>query len=219
LYHYALCPFSRKVRVLLGEKGLRFELIEEQYWKHRREFALLNPAMQVPVLEESSGIVVADSNAICEYLDAKYVNPSFFGRSLEEAAEIRRLVSWFDQKMFTEVGRYLINEKVIRYYGKEGEPNSEVIRVAKMNLVNHLEYITYLMRERKWLAGDDISMADIAAAAHFSILDYLNEVAWDEYPYVRQWYAVLKSRPSFRPLLADRVAGFPPSKHYANPDF
>lgn len=220
LHYFPLCPFSRKVRFLLAEKGLKFELVVENFWERRREFASLNPAMQVPVLSEPDNIILADSTAICEYIEKRYEeSEQMLGGSLVEGAEIRRIVSWFDIKMFSEVTKYLINEKVVRFMTKNGAPKSEVIRAAKVNLKPHLEYIEYLTRENRYLAGNKITLADISAASHISSLDYLGEVMWSEYPKLKEWYVLIKSRPSFRAILADKVFGFPPPKCYSDLDF
>lgn len=219
LYHFPLCPFSRKVRISLAEKGLSYELIIENFWERRRAFAKLNPSMQVPVLLEAGGITVPDSYAICEYLEDKYPEVSFLAATAEENAKIRRLVSWFDNKFYNEVGKYLLNEKVVRYLTRVGEPCSEAIRAAKTNIIPHMEYIKFLTANYKWLTGDRLTLADISAAAHISVLDFLGEVPWENYPDVKEWYAQIKSRPSFRPILADRVIGYVPPKHYADLDF
>lgn len=219
LYHFPLCPFSRKVRITLAEKKLDFDLLIENFWERRREFANLNPAMQVPVLVEPDNKVFPDSYAICEYLDIVYPEHKLIGYSETEAANIRRLVSWFDNKFFNEVNKYLIHEKVLRYYTRVGAPNSEAIRVAKANIIPHMEYISYLTDENMWIAGERITLADIAASAHISVADYFGEVPWDMYPRVKDWYALLKSRPSFRKILNDKIPGFAPPKHYAVLDF
>ncbi len=75
------------------------------------------------------------------------------------------------------------------------------------------------MRTRDWLAGERLSYADLAAAAHLSAVDYLGDVPWNEDEAAKNWYARVKSRPSFRPILAETLAGVPPSKTYADLDF
>jgi glutathione S-transferase len=93
------------------------------------------------------------------------------------------------------------------------------IRVAKTNLRSHLRYIGYLSGTRNWLAGDTLTYADLAAAAHLSCADYLGDVPWDEDETARDWYARVKSRPAFRAILAERMPGMAPPAHYADPDF
>jgi glutathione S-transferase len=190
----------------------------ENFWERRKGFARINPAMQVPVFIEFDELKIPDSYAICEYLEGKYPERKILGETLTESAEIRRLVSWFDNKFYNEVSRYLLNEKVIRFM-TGGEPYSDAIRAAKANMPAHLEYIKFLTRAHKWLVGETITLADIAAAAHISVIDFLGEVPWDNYPEVKEWYAQVKSRPSFRAILQDRVMGYVPPKCYANLDF
>lgn len=219
LYHHWLSPFCRKVRIALREKNVEFALEVESVWERRAEFLLLNPAGAVPVLVEEDGAAIADSNAICEYLDETRREPPLLGRTPAERAETRRLVAWFDDKFHREVTSHLYGEKVLKRYAKTGEPNSGAIRAGKANLRYHLDYIAWLAERRNWLAGDAFSLADIAAGAHLSVLDYLDEVRWDEFEETKLWYQRIKSRPSFRPLLTDQAPGFRPPRHYADLDF
>ena len=217
LHHHPLCPFSRKVRVALREKGLAAELVEAAPWEDEG-FLQLNDAGEVPVLEDD-GLVVADSNAIVEYLEEGYPEQTLFGRSLEQRSETRRLVAWFDVKFRREVTDLLWGEKLMRRLKRVGGPNSEALRWGTTNLREHLGYVEYLYEGRRWLSGDDMTMADIAAAAHLSVLDYLDVVPWQGFEGARDWYAKMKSRPAFRPLLADRLTGIKPPLHYDDPDF
>lgn len=219
LYHHWLSPFSRKVRILLKEKGLDFQLEVEKTWERREEFLALNPAGLVPVLVEHDGRVLAESQAICEYLDEVYPNKLLIGFDPPARAETRRLVFWWDLKFGREVSEPLIFEKVMRRFLGQGHPESAVIRIAHQNMKIHFDYIAWLTERRKWLAGDDFSLADITAAAHISCLDYLGDILWEDHPGAHDWYARVKSRPSMRPLLADHIPGLPPPKHYADLDF
>ena len=221
LYHHWLCPFSRKIRLILAEKKLDFELELERFWEHRPEFLTLNPAGSVPVLVDLNGTVVVDSAVISEYLDEAYPECLLLGIGLAERAEVRRLQAWFDQKFAKEVTSVLVREKVInRFQGmNQTGPDSARIRMTKSLMHDHLHYIAWLVDRRKWLAGDEFSVADLAAAAHLSVCDYLGDVPWDKHELVKDWYARLKSRPSFRALLNDRVPGVVSAPHYADLDF
>lgn len=219
LHHLALSPFSRKVRLALHEKKLDFDLKVEMVWKRRADYLALNPTGQVPVLVEANGTVVADSSVICEYLEDVYPETPLNAASAEQRAEVRRLVAWFDLKFAREVTANLVFEKLMKRFMRLGEPDSEKIRAGKDNIHYHLDYIGYLTERRRWLAGEELSYADLAAAAHLSVLDYIGDVPWSDHGDARDWYARLKSRPSFRPLLDDHVAGVPPPKHYAEIDF
>jgi len=219
LYHLPLSPYSRKVRLALAERRLAFELKLEKVWDRRPEYLAVNPAGQVPTLIEEDGTVIPDSNVICEYLEETYPDIKLMGKNPRERIEIRRLVAWFDGKFAREVTAPLYGEKLLKRLSGRGHPDVTAIRTGYTALKSHLEYIGFLAETRRNLAGNDISIADLAAASHLSTLDYLGEIDWAATPAVREWYARIKSRPSFRPLLTDRVAGITPPDHYSNLDF
>lgn len=220
LYHHPLCPFSRLVRVVLGEKKLEFESRIEKFWEARPEFVALNPSSEVPVLVEDNGVVLADAIAIAEYLNEVHRDPQVLPTDPALRAEARRLVGWFCHKFYNEVTDNLVGQKVFRRLGSHhSEPDSTRIRLAFSLIRAHLDYIGWLTERRAWLAGSVFSLADIAAAVQLSCLDFIGDVPWEEHPAAKDWYARVKSRPSFRPLLADHLPGLPPPRHYADLDF
>lgn len=219
LYHLPLSPFSRKVRLALAEKRIPFDLRIERIWDRREEFLAINPACTVPVLQDVNGLVVTESYAICEYLDEAYPDMPLLGRTLAERAEVRRLLGWFDDKFNLEVTRNLLEEKQMKRLLGRGNPDAGAIRAGYANLRPHMEYLGWLAETRAWLAGPALTLADLAAAAHLSALDYMGDVDWTVSEASKDWYARVKSRPSFRPLLADRVTGTSPPAHYADLDF
>lgn len=224
LYHHPACPFCRKVRLVLGEKNLDCRYVIEEPWKRRPELLKMTPAGDIPVLEEPDGHIVSNHRAICEYLNE--ITTSLYGKYDRDRAESRRLCEWFDDKFNAEVTVYLAGEKIWRRLKGEDGPDSGIIRAGKANLSAHLSYVEWLLKRRRWLAGEAFSMADIAAAAHFSVLDYIGEIPWDEkengkpvLEETKKWYARIKSHPSFQPLLKDRIEGVIPSRRYADLDF
>lgn len=219
LYHLWMSPPCRKVRVVLREKQLDFELRPENIWERRAEFLALNPAGDIPVLVESDGMAISGGDAISEYLDEVHPDPPLIGRQALARAEVRRLVRWFDDKFDREVTENLVGEKMTKRYLGQGAPDGAAVRAGHTNIHHHLDYIGYLTERRRWLAGDNFSLADIAAAAHLSSVDYLGDVPWEDHEEAKDWYARVKSRPSFRVLLQDNIPGAPPQKHYANLDF
>lgn len=220
LYHTPLSPYCRKVRLQLREKLLDFELLDEPVWERRHDFFKLNPAGEVPVLVDENGLILSGSYAICEYIEEGYTDPpALLGGNLADRTEVRRLISWFDLKFYHEVSQGILFERVYRQLMKWGAPDGETLRECKKNIFYHLDYIANLTMQHKWLAGDVLTLADLTAAAHLSALDYLGDVPWDHSPRAKDWYALIKSRPCFRPLLADRVRGFKPPAHYDDPDF
>lgn len=219
LYHWPLCPFSRKVRLVLGEKKLAYTPVIEPVWKEREEFLELNPIGQVPVLIEENSSILVDSTAIVEYLEEAYPAPPLLGDCLFERAETRRIVAYFDDKFNKDVTLKLVFEKTLKRHFGLGYTDSKVVREGNQNLKTHLDYISWLVSRRHWLSGSSFSLADIGAAAHLSALDYIGHISWEDYPEVYDWYSRVKSRPSMRDLLVDIVPGLDPAPHYRNLDF
>ena len=227
LHHHPLCPHSRFIRLVLGEYGLEADLVEERVWERSDAFLHLDPQGRTPVFVEGQIGAVPGATVIAEYLDETRGLALGDRRLLPDdprgRVEVRRLLDWFNGKMFAEVTDYLVTERVFKRLmptsSGGGAPDVAVMRAGRINIRYHLAYIGFLMRGRNWLAGDRLSYADLAAAAQISCADYLGDVPWQENEQAKQWYARIKSRPSFRPLLMDRITGMPPADHYADLDF
>lgn len=218
LFHVPLSPFCRKVRLSLAEKRIEVELVEERYWEQDPDFLRRNPAAKVPVLK-IDGKMMAESAAICEYLEEKYPDPSLMPRDADGRYEVRRLVAWFDDKFHHEVTSKLLYERVNKKVMGQGYPDSKNVKAGARAIKYHLDYMTWLLEHRRWLAGDVMTLADFAAASHLSALDYISDVDWNRSDAVKDWYAKIKSRPAFRSILADQIPGFLPPQHYADLDF
>lgn len=218
LYHVPLSPYCRKVRLTLAEKKIEVDLVEERYWEQDMEFLRRNPAGKVPVLK-MDGRTMAESMAICEFIEEKHPTPPMMPSTPEGRYEVRRLVAWFDDKFHHEVTSKLLYERVNKKITKEGYPDSGNVKAGAKAIKYHIDYMAWLLDQRRWLAGDAMTLADFAAAAHFSSLDYISDVDWTRQANVKEWYAKIKSRPSFRSILADQVPGFLPPQHYADLDF
>ena len=220
LYHLPLSPFCRKIRLVLAEKRIEVELIEERPWEKRLDFLRLNPAGQVPVLINEKNRAFCSTTAIFEYLEETVPEPPLLPTVPAARAEVRRMVDWFDDKFNREVTENLVFERVTKRLAKIGYPDGACLKAGSRNIRVHLDYITFLLEGHNWLAGPKMTVADLTGAAHLSCLDYVGDVPWEDYPAVRDWYAVMKSRPCFRSLLADHLPGFPtPPAHYADLDF
>ena len=218
LYHVPLSPFCRKVRLVLAEKKMDVELIEERYWEQSTEFLRRNPAGKVPILRHE-GALLTESTPICEYIEELNPEPSLIPKDAKARYEMRRLVSWFDDKFHQEVTSNLLYERVNKKVSGQGFPDSKNIKEGARKIKYHLDYMAWLLEHRRWLAGYTMTLADFAAAAHLSSLDYISDVDWNRSSVVKDWYAKIKSRPAFRNILSDQVSGFPPPRHYNDLDF
>ncbi len=218
LVHHPVSPFSRKVRIILAEKKMLFVLREEQPWQPSEQLLNLNPAGSLPVFVYD-GKVVAGNYAITEFLEETCPDVPLLPKTPQARAEVRRLCEWFDDKFYSEVFKTIVAEKIYKRFLENQAPNSRLLKAGLSNLSFHMEYIDWLAERRNYLAGDDFSLADIAAAAQLSVIDYLGDIPWDGYKNAKIWYSKIKSRPSFKDILKDTIKGILPSKHYANLDF
>ncbi|WP_170334450.1 FtsZ-binding protein FzlA [Ruegeria arenilitoris] len=218
LFHVPLSPYCRKVRLSMAEKKIEVELVEERYWEKDPDFLRRNPAGKVPVLR-LDGQIMSESAAICEYIEETRPEPPLMPKTPEARYEMRRLVGWFDDKFHHEVTSKLLYERVNKKVTGEGYPDSKNVKEGARAIKYHLDYMAWLLDHRRWLAGDQMTLADFAAAAHLSALDYISDVDWNRSAAVKDWYAKIKSRPAFRSILADQVPGFRPPAHYADLDF
>lgn len=227
LFHHPMSSASRFTRLILNEFGIATNLIEEHEWARRREFLVLNPAGSIPVLLAEREVPLCGAFVIYEYLDetrgSLRRDQRFFPENPLDRAEVRRLTEWFLGKFESEATRHIVRERI---YKREiplaqggGAPDSQTLRNARANIRPHMKYIEWLAASRDWLAGVSISYADLAAASSLSVLDFMGEIDWTPFPATRDWYMRIKSRPSFRPLLNDRIRGLAPSTHYADLDF
>ena len=219
LYHLPLSPFARKVRLALAEKRIPFDLRIERVWERRDDFLAMNPACTVPVLQEDNGLTIPIPRAICEYLDEAYPDMPLLGRTFAERVEVRRLVAWFDGKFHAEVGLNLLYEKQMKRLMGRGNPDAGGDPRGLREPAAAHRLLGWLAETRPWLAGPMLSLADLAAAAHLSALDYIGDIDWSLNDAAKDWYARMKSRPSFRGLLSDRISGLEPPAHYADLDF
>lgn len=217
LYQFPLCPFSRKVRLLLAEKGVGYELWRENPWERRDEFLHMNHAGRTPVLHNPErGITLCDSKAICEYFEETVEKSPMINGTAASRAEIRRLVALFDENFWGDVTAPLLHERMMKRIVLRASPDSKALREAMKLAHEHLYYLDYLLDRHRWLAGPTMSLADFAAAAQISVADYLGGLDWSGHEQAAEWYSVIKSRPSFRPLLSERMEVIQPPSHYAD---
>lgn len=203
---------------MVAEKGGAVELVRESPWDRSDAWLALSPTGQTPVLVVD-GQAIGDSIAASEYADEALDGASLIGAEPAARAEARRLVAWFDQRFFTEVGVTLLQERFLKRVVRREPPDGQALRRASKAVEAHLEYMEWLLDTRRWLAGAGFGIADLAAAAHLSVADYLSGIDWSGHENVRTWYSALKSRPSMRPLLAERVEGLFPPGHYDKLDW
>ncbi len=218
LVHHSISPQSRKIRLMMSEKKMLFVLKEEEPWNISADICKLNPSGELPIFI-FDGNIICGNYAITEYLEEAYPEPHLLLGSAKQRAEIRRLTDWFDNKFYNEVYKYIVFEKIYKRFRDGAAPDSRILKAGLNNLQYHLEYIDWLSERNNYLAGQEVSLADITAAAHLSVIDYLGDVPWEDHKSAKLWYSKMKSRPSFKELLKDTIKGIFPAKHYTNLDF
>ena len=219
IYHFPACPFSRTLRICLKEKNQEFSLINENIWEHREEFLRINASGTTPVLVVDNTTLVRGIKPAIEFTEEVFNEIELIPGDPEIRAHIRYLFDWFNDKFYCEVTKYILNEKIIRLISTDGSPNSTAIRAAKKNILYHIDYIDYLLSNSTYICGERITIADCAAAAQISILDLVGDVPWDRSQKVKNWYSLMKSRPSVSCILRDEIDGITPPSYYSNPDF
>jgi glutathione S-transferase len=227
LYHYPICPLSRTIRVMLAYKSVPYIAVIENFWEKREKFCIINPTSEVPFLaikrddasSDQQTLLIFGINAIISYLEEKYTDNSLIFGTLSYRAEIRKMCEWFNSKFYLEVSKYIINERIYSWYKSQRSPDLQLIKLARLNLESHLNFLANILSKRDFVGCNDFSLADIVAACHISSLDYLGEINWQNYSLVKDWYSIIKSKPSFRDLLYDTLPGFKASAWYRELDF
>ncbi len=211
LTHLVFQPASRLVRLVAGEKRLTLDPQQaEDYHAH------------APVFVDLDGTTCIGLWAILDHLEGTYPEVSLIPEDANERGEALRWLDWTGTVLGDQVTRKIVYEKANpRYTGAptRSTPDMNVIRSGRDRLREMIPQLGQTVDENGNLVSRVCTIADFALAAHLSALDYFGEVPWDANTPLREWYMRIKSRPSFRSLLADRVPGQPPIKHYADLDF
>ncbi|MBR1903665.1 MAG: glutathione S-transferase family protein [Alphaproteobacteria bacterium] len=218
LVHNSVLPQCRKIRVIMAEKKMLFVLKEENPWRLSKDIMKINPAGELPIFI-FDGNIIAGNYAITEFLEETYTQNRLIQGNNKERAEIRRLTDWFDNKFYRDVYQYIAGEKIYKRFVLHQPPESKRIKAGVNNLRFHMEYIDWIVERNNYLVGSELSLADISAAAQLSVIDYLGDVPWEDFKNAKLWYSKIKSRPSFKEILNDRIKGIYPSKHYEDLDF
>ena len=221
LWHWPIDPLARTVRLLLGEKNWSFELVEIRPWVSDLELAALAPGAHAPALLDTDAEIrtsAVGSLAICEYIEEAQPSPRLLPFTRTERAEARRLWQWSEES-FAGINNTLLEERVRQCVRRDRAPDSTAMRQVMHALKNRLTFLDALAAERSCIAGRNLTLADLSVAAHLSAYDYFGDVPWQLAPDLKAWYSRMKSRPSFRPLLSDRIGNARPARHYENLDF
>jgi glutathione S-transferase len=218
LFHLPFHPASRAARLVLEECRVAFTDTPVRPWEPDSPLLTLNPSGMPPVLQIDS-LTLCELDAILGWLNDSPAGARLLPERPAERAETRRLLGWFSHRFSDEVDAVLLHERMEKPLLRLGPPEAQALREGREALKMHLGQFEALLGQRDWLAGRALTAADLVAAAHLSVLDYFGEVAWGHWRELQTWYMRVKSRPCFRPLLADRFPGVAPAACYADLDF
>ena len=211
LIHLTLSPSCRLARLMVGEKRIACDPVIAEDFKNA-----------MPIFVDMDGTQAEGVWAILDHLEQHY--PDYPLAPADDVAR-RQCLRWVDWAMgpFHErVTQRIVYEKAAPKYTGAGfsrAPDMNVIRAGREELKLALAAIGKAAETNGNLACRETTLGDLAVAAHLSTLDYFGEVLWNDFPTANEWYVRMKSRPSFRSILADRVPGQPPVMHYAELDF
>jgi glutathione S-transferase len=206
------------VRFIMNEVEMEYILVEQTFWNCDDKFLRINNMGTVPVLITDDNLILNHHQLIIDYIYSKY-EPDFFYPQENDTLAIRKVSIWFNEKFYLECTKYFLHEKLVKPLNSGEQPNTNVLSLARYNLGIHLEYLTHLLEYTSYLAGDKFSIADISAAMQISSLDFLGEIQWSKIPRIKDWYSIIKSKPSFRKFLKERIVGIQTPSHYSILDF
>jgi glutathione S-transferase len=221
LFHFPLCPFSRKVRFLLSYFNIPSVLVEEKFWERREGFLRLSPIGTVPLMVKKNGLIMPHSGLISDYILKNYAKKGELMPTEEsESMKVKSVAIWFDEKFFNEVSRILLYEKVIHVLKQDEMPDVNALSASRYNLQIHLEFMEFMLSNHQFLAGEFFTLADVVGACHISVLDYLAEIKWNTTsPLIKEWYGIVKSKLAFKEILSDKIPNIKPSITYETLDF
>ncbi len=211
LTHLILAPSSRFARLVIGEKRLTCDCPAAE-----------DAQAHLPIFVDLDGTRCEGLWAIIDHLEGNYPERPLTPEEPAARTETLRWLDWAMGPFHEQVTQKIVFEKASpRFTGglARRAPDMNVIRQGREAIKPALATIGKIAEQRGNLAERDCTLGDFAVAAQISTLDYFGEVPWAEFPQATEWYIRMKSRPSFRTLLGDRVPGQPPVSHYAELDF
>ena len=149
----------RRVRILLAEKGVSIERRETDAAAGANatpEFIRLNPLGKLPVLELDDGSTIAESLAICRYLEALHPNPPLMGRTPREAADVDMWTLRMDHELSQMIALAFVHSS--DFYRGRIEQIPEVANWARGRALETMTWLNHELSGRRYLSGEDLSL-------------------------------------------------------------
>ncbi|GHC75806.1 glutathione S-transferase [Limoniibacter endophyticus] len=198
LFDGGMAPNPRRVRIFLAEKGIEVPIVPVNMaaMEHRADdIAARNPLRALPVLELDDGVILTESVAICRYFEALYPDPSLFGTSALEQAQIEMWHRRIELKLLAHIQaafRHLhpaMKEWEVPQVPEWGEIN-------KPKAVDFMRFLDGELATRSYIAGENFSIADITTMIALDFTKPARIAIPDDFEHLRAYHARMKARPS-----------------------
>jgi len=191
IHHHPLSTFSRRVRIALIEKNIEAELVEVDMKAkaHRSpEFLALNPYGRLPVLEDD-GLVLLESTAILEYLEAKYPEVPLLPADPRGRGLCAMHMKLCDLQLGVETGPLIFP---LRFVPRErwDEPAMDK---ARARIIKHLEVLEGQLGDREYMVDDRYTLVEVC---YTPLVEYLTQAGITAPPRVDRWIGRMLARPS-----------------------
>jgi glutathione S-transferase len=200
LYDGGRAPNPRRVRIFFAEKGIPLpELIPVDIAKkeHRTlEFTRINPSQRLPVLVLEDGTALAETIAICRYIESLNPVPALFGAAAREAA----LIEMWNRRI--ELGLFTAVSAVFRHsHPAMAELEDQVPEWAEANrelIDDHLVLLDLQLGANRFVCGDELTVADITAGIAIDFMKPSRIPLPEDFANIRRWHGELSARPSWK---------------------
>jgi glutathione S-transferase len=203
-YDCETAPSPRRVRIFLAEKGLTIETVQVDLRNGEHlsaRFNAINPYRTVPVLELDDGTRLLDSNSISLFLDETFPEPNLTGRNPKERAVVAMWQREMDINGFMAVAECFRNSsKGLKGRALTGAVDydqiPELAERGRKRVKLFLANLDDGLAQRKYVAGDRFTVADITAFVAIDFARAIKETIPPDALNLGRWYASVSSRSS-----------------------
>jgi glutathione S-transferase len=199
LHDLAAGMSPRRVRIFLAEKGISIERREVDAAGGANatpDFLRLNPLGKLPVLELDDGTAIAESLAICRYLEALNPDPPLMGRTAREVADIEMWTLRMDHELSQMIALAFIHSS--DFYRGSIEQIPEVASWARGRALQTMAWLDGELAERRHIAGDGYTLADIVAQCAFVLGKAVGLRIAPDMTNLSRWFTEVTARPTAR---------------------
>ncbi len=202
IYGALLSPFVRKVRAVLAEKQVQYELVPANPFEKSENFLKLSPLGRIPALEDEEHRHLADSSVIVEYLEERFPTPALFPKDPYDRARVRWFDEYADGGMAPSLTAKVFFQRVISAKLLKSPPDEKIVASGLADLPRFLGYLEREIGAGEYLVAGTFTLADISVASQLINLGHAGvEVDRATYPALSRWFARIAARPTIAPLI------------------